>query len=340
MPKFVPSLKDLPEPPPEKQGWPWTEESEPLPPQMPDGSSWPQISIVTPSYNQGCFIEETIRSILLQGYPNLQYIVIDGGSTDQTVEIIRKYEPWLDYWESKKDNGQVDAINKGLELVDGEIFNWINSDDYLAVGALGEIGYSFGQADILAGKCRHFWEGTSKEKILATVNLDYRTIIYQPSWIRKFDCLRCRYQQPGVWLKPSLVKQCGGLDIELHYRFDHELMYRYLVLFDQVRYIDYLLAHFRLHESSKTVNSMSQTELFQKEQIKAVRKLMNVEKFSAAHYSCQLYLREQDWLEMVSQIRKDDQLSKWRKRLKILSLIFQDPRIRLSRLSLGAIRRI
>ena len=101
---------------------------------MPNGEAWPRISIVTPSFNQGQFIEETIRSILLQGYPNLEYIIIDGGSTDESVEIIKKYEPWLTYWVSEKDRGQAHAINKGLERCTGEILAYINSDDYYYPG--------------------------------------------------------------------------------------------------------------------------------------------------------------------------------------------------------------
>lgn len=131
-----PKLSELPPPPPGKTGWPWTEETERLPNTMPDGGEWPRISIVTPNYNYGQFIEETIRSVLLQGYPNLEYIVIDGGSTDDSVEIIKKYEPWLSYWVSEKDRGQANAINKGISIATGEWFNWLNSDDILLNNAL------------------------------------------------------------------------------------------------------------------------------------------------------------------------------------------------------------
>lgn len=130
-----PSLADLPNPS-TGIGWPWTEHSAPLPETQPNGQPWPKITIVTPSYNQGQFLEETIRSILLQGYPNLEYIVMDGGSTDGSIETIQKYEPWIDYWESEPDEGASHAISKGLEKASGMWFNWINSDDVLLPNAL------------------------------------------------------------------------------------------------------------------------------------------------------------------------------------------------------------
>ena len=102
-----------------RKGWPWSEESSFLSKLKSDGSEWPRITIVTPSYNQGRFIEETIRSVLLQNYPNLEYIIIDGGSNDNTLEIIKKYEPWITYWISEPDKGQSDAINKGFQKATG-----------------------------------------------------------------------------------------------------------------------------------------------------------------------------------------------------------------------------
>ena len=108
----------------------------------------PKISIVTPTYNQGRFIEQTICSVLDQGYPNLEYIIIDGGSRDNTVDIIKKYEHRLSYWVSEMDSGQTHAINKGFAKCTGEIFNWINSDDYYAPDALQKIAKAFADEDI------------------------------------------------------------------------------------------------------------------------------------------------------------------------------------------------
>ncbi|PZO38690.1 MAG: hypothetical protein DCF19_15930 [Pseudanabaena frigida] len=132
-------LKELPSPK-DRTGWPWTVETK-----INFGESFlaPKISIVMPSYNQGKYVEETIRSVLLQNYPNLEFIVCDGGSTDNTIEILEKYSPWLSFWQSKKDRGQGHAINLGFSLASGDYFGWINSDDFYSPNCLYKVAKQF-----------------------------------------------------------------------------------------------------------------------------------------------------------------------------------------------------
>jgi len=127
--------REIPSPPAGKTGWPWVEATEIRETEL-GTVDWPRITVVTPSYNQGQFLEATIRSILLQGYPNLEYMIIDGGSTDNSVEIIQKYDKFLAYWVSESDRGQTHAINKGFRRATGALIAWQNSDDFYSPHAL------------------------------------------------------------------------------------------------------------------------------------------------------------------------------------------------------------
>lgn len=227
-----------------------------------NSSSLPYISIITPSYNQGQYIEQTIQSVLDQNYPNLEYIIIDGGSTDNTLEIIKKYEKHLKFWVSEKDKGQANAINKGLQYCTGEIFNWLNSDDYLLPGALQNIANAFkGGAQMIAGKVRLFENNQTIEYVQHN-KLSAKGLM---NWLPGIH-----FVQPGVWMRKELVQQCGGIDETLHYSFDWDLYIRYLNRFPKVKYINDLLIHFRYHAQSKTVNFQDQ---FHKEELKIIQKL-------------------------------------------------------------------
>lgn len=241
-----PNLTELPSPPPNKTGWPWTEESAQLDEIMPDGASWPKVSIVTPSYNQGQFIEETIRSVLLQGYPNLEYLVIDGGSTDGSVEIIKKYERWLTYWASEKDRGQAHAINKGFARATGEIFAWLNSDDTYSPGAFGLAASALSahpEVILVYGNCTYIDEVS---QIIGSVNA-------RPTSTVKILLGENNISQQTAFMRRRSLQDAGGINPTLNYVMDLELWLR-LGLHGSFLVVPSVLAYFRLHHSSKSLS--------------------------------------------------------------------------------------
>jgi glycosyltransferase involved in cell wall biosynthesis len=237
-------LKDLPAPPVGKKGWPWTKESKSLPPLMPDGKKWPKISIVTPSYNQGQFLEETIRSVLLQNYPNLEYIIMDGGSTDGSVEIIKQYENHLSYWISEKDKGQADAIQRAFEKATGEIIGWINSDDYF-------------MPDALSTAAKEFLKQPDMELLIGgylVIRASGKKICKYYSFPQSFESLLCNGplfgQMATFWTKNAFF-DVGALDVSLEFCFDYDLFLR-LTKRKRPGKINHILAAYRLHEDTKT----------------------------------------------------------------------------------------
>jgi glycosyltransferase involved in cell wall biosynthesis len=320
-----PTLKELPPPPPGKVGWPWTQTATPLPQTMLDSLPWPGISIVTPSYNQGQFIEETIRSVLLQRYPNLEFIIVDGGSTDHSLEVIKKYERWLTHWVSEPDRGQAHAINKGLECCTGRIFNWINSDDILAPGALETVARLFNRCDGVAGTVLNFDDKGHRMPIRNRA-LRAPALIRQAYWTS--------YHQPGVWLSRENVALCGGLDESYDFVFDWNLIIRYLARFPAIRYTNDLLVYFRFHEGSKTVQKIHQ---FENERIRALQKIAQEDSFRHLHSCCALRIRKDFWREHLEAALRSREHSTIYEVFQILAGVLTDPLARVTRRTAGAV---
>ena len=261
------TLNELPSPPPGKTGWPWSEETPPLPPALPSGEPWPLVSIITPSYNQGEFIEETIRSLLLQGYPNLEYIIIDGGSTDESVEIIKKYSPWLTYWVSEPDRGQTHAVNKGFERSSGEILAWLNSDDTYEKNALQKIAALFSEkptVDVVYGNVKIINEGGEKITELRSVPFDYQAFLHETVHIAS---------QSAVFWRRKLFFDVGMLGEEYGFAMDRELLVKFARKKAKFQFIHEILGTYRCHSSSKTFGTADQSkqELLKIEEISQVR---------------------------------------------------------------------
>lgn len=206
----------------------------------------PLVTIVTPSFNQGSFLERTILSVLSQDYPNIEYIVMDGGSTDESISILEKYSDRLTYWESKKDRGQSDAINKGWRMAKGVYCSYLNSDDELAPGAVTKI------VEIFLGNAQ-----------VGMVYGDYTFIDQNNSIIEtgrgnqtSFKELLIHGQMPSIaqpssFYLTSLVRQIGYIDERLHLAMDYDLLLK-LAKASNIVYLPQLISLFRLHGNAKS----------------------------------------------------------------------------------------
>ena len=208
--------------------------------------SLPLVSLVTPSFSQGEFLETTIRSVLDQDYPNIEYMVFDGGSTDGSVEIIRRYQDQLACWVSAPDGGQADAINQGYRRATGKYVSWINSDDVLPQGSVAAaVEYLEANPDVgmVYGDVEH-------------IDADGRPLrMVEPP---AYDCLKILttginyVQQSGSLMRRGLIEQIGELDADLHFAMDMDYWLR-IGLVAPISNIPYTLARFRVHEKSKSL---------------------------------------------------------------------------------------
>jgi glycosyltransferase involved in cell wall biosynthesis len=231
-----------------------------------------KISIITPTYNQANYIEQTILSVLNQGYKDFEYIIIDGGSTDGSVEIIKKYEKHLKYWVSEKDEGQSHAINKGLKHVTGDVVNWINSDDWIEEGAFETIANFFKTnptVDMVFGNCNIVYPGIETKL--------YEAVEFDPIDFSS----RISVHQPSTFWRTKLMENIPEVDQSLHYSMDYDLWARILFTNTSKR-IDATLANFRRYPESKTSNFEDQSKVFKDYRTVISRLIYSI---SPAHYA-------------------------------------------------------
>ena len=231
----------FPPPLPGKNGWPWDFQPE----KVTFDFELPRVTIVTPSYNHADYLEETIRSVLLQGYPHLEYFVIDGGSTDGSIDIIRKYQPWLAGWISERDAGQSSAINKGFAMATGEWMGWLNSDDcYAPYGIYNLINTAHTtQSDFVYGSSIQFGS-------------DAYPYIKKPGpFAFNFDVIRLVdvLDQPTTLWRREVFEECGPMLEDLHFAFDWEFFIKCARKYKGACSPS-IISAYRLHGGNKTLS--------------------------------------------------------------------------------------
>jgi glycosyltransferase involved in cell wall biosynthesis len=240
---------------------------------------YPKISLVTPSLNQGKFIEETIQSVLSQNYPNLEYLVMDGGSSDNTVTILKRYSTQLK-WVSEKDDGQTDAINKGLRMASGDILAYLNADDLLLPGTLLRVAQLFMEhpkAMWLTGQCRIIDESNREIRKLITMYKNMWLRLRHPSILLITDYI----SQPATFWRASVVNDVGDMDNSLHYTMDYDYWLRLYSKYPPLFVPEYLAA-FKIHPQSKTT-STGHKDVFVEEELSVIQRYTNSQTLRRLH---------------------------------------------------------
>jgi len=288
----------------------------------------PRISIITPSYNQGHFIEETIQSVLQQNYPDLEYIIVDGGSTDNTVEIINQYKSQIAYWISEKDNGQTHAINKGLAVATGEIIAYINSDDYYLPGTFFKVAEAFQNSpeiDLLHGRCRYVNEAGEKigEQFGNIQSFEEIIDLWGVWWQKR------QFVQPEVFWSRRITDRIGTFNEALHYVMDYDYWCRILRAGGKVKRIEQELACFRFTANQKS----NQSDLVAQELLNLVQPLLWDQ--SSPISNRQRSKLQRMWLYQAKFLRQVEQSmqfneSKPRRWFKLVKLVSSHPSLLLS----------
>ena len=242
-----PQRGGLPETRREKRGWPFTEAFREHAHWLGQSRTFPRISIVTPSYNQARFLEQTLQSVLRQDYPNLEYVVMDGGSSDGSLEIIRNYSPWLNHWTSAPDQGQSDAINQGFALSSGDILGWVNSDDFLAPATLFKVADAFAAASEVGAVVGigHKIDPLGRPFYSPLPNtINSQSLL---GW-----CDGNNFMQPACFFSRTAWKAAGPLRTDLDYCMDLALWFRMATEFE-FKILPETFAFINTHGEAKTI---------------------------------------------------------------------------------------
>lgn len=211
-------------------------------------ANWPKISIITPSFNQGKFIRQTIESVLNQNYPNLEYLVIDGGSSDETISILKSYGKKF-YWISEKDAGQTDAINKGLIKATGEVIGYLNSDDLLLPGAVQRVAEEFRNKPELMWLSGDYYIINKHGKKIQAFTVWYKKILRTFPYLPILSIANF-IAQPSTFWRKKLHDEVGVFDQSLHYCMDYDFWLRCLQKYP-LHILTIPLSVFRIHQASK-----------------------------------------------------------------------------------------
>jgi glycosyltransferase involved in cell wall biosynthesis len=285
----------------------------------------PRITIVTPSFNQALYLEQTILSVLGQNYANLEYIIIDGGSTDGSVEIIQKFQDRVTYWISEKDRGQAHAINKGLERASGDIIAYLNSDDYYLEGALDRVAEHFTshpEVDLIHGRCQIVDKCGVKigERKASIVRYDEILDLWDVWWKER------NFVQPEVFWTKRITNKIGQFREDLHWVMDYEYWARMLREKCCVGFIDADLAAFRMQPTQKSRQSKQSVD----ELVQLVRPFI-FDNSSSIGWLKRLELRGK-WIFHVgfqSEVMLSEKKSeaRWRRLLRLLWFLLLHPQL-------------
>lgn len=262
--------------------WPWTRPSVPLPERRRDGSAWPLVSIVMPSFNQGPYLEQALRSVLLQGYPRLELIVVDGGSTDDSLAVLSRYEPWLKQWVSAPDSGPADALNTGFGFASGDVFGVLNADDFYLPGCLARVIEEFAahpSVDVVSG--HGYFAKPSGELGVPTFSDRWNS--------RRFRYGTCVLVQQSTFFRRQAFERTAGFQRENRMCWDMELWADMAATGARFHAMNAFVAAFRLHAQS--ISGRPDLRPSRRQTAHAVRARVAGRPASAFYHACHYWHR-------------------------------------------------